>query len=215
MPTKLMLQETQADGEEVAQYTLFDTGPDSRTIARNIASLKVPIERIDRVILSHWHADHSGGMLAFLRARNEALKSTANISSPCVLDLHPDRPIARGIAPLGKLLCRLPADPEFEELEDLGGIVQKHHEGHAVANNTVWVSGEIPRVTKFETGLLGAVRWSVRGDGTGVWLPEEVGAGLHTMVTLSRLTLLILQQIMDERYAAIDVIGKGLVIFSA
>ncbi|KZP32912.1 hypothetical protein FIBSPDRAFT_721887, partial [Athelia psychrophila] len=61
---------------------------------------------------------------------------------------------------------------------------------------TVWVSGEIPRITEFEGGLLGGVRWfETENGGKGGWKSEE--------------------HIMDERYACIDVAGKGLVIFSA
>ncbi len=89
----------------------------------------------------------------------------------CVLDLHPDRPIARGIAPGGKIVARLPDDPTFEQIEELGGVVEKHAEGHVVADGTVYVSGEIPRITDFEQGLLGAVRWK-----EGEWVPEEVSS---------------------------------------
>lgn len=173
--------------------TLFDTGPESLSIARNIAALQVPVERISRLILSHWHSDHSGGILSFLR-----LRQASSASKPCVVDLHPDRPIARGLAPGGvdKVLAQLATDPRFEEIEALGGVVEKHSEGHAVADGTVYVSGEIPRATTWEEGLLGAVRWKGdEGSKKGEWVSEE--------------------HLMDERYALIDVKGKGLVIFSA
>ncbi|KAI0063568.1 hypothetical protein BV25DRAFT_1869697 [Artomyces pyxidatus] len=169
----------------VRPLTLFDTGPDSKSLVRNIASMQVPVDEISRIVLSHWHSDHSGGLLSYL-----ALRST-----PVVVDVHPVRPVARGIAPPGqggKVLCRIPADPTFEEMEARNAVIEKHTEGHAVAGGTVYVSGEIPRVTSFETGLLGAVTWSLE---QGSWFQDE--------------------QIKDERYAAIDVLGKGLVIFSA
>ncbi|KAI0081300.1 hypothetical protein K474DRAFT_1672045 [Panus rudis PR-1116 ss-1] len=193
------LIETQVDGEE-PHLVLFDTGPESKSIARNIASMKVPIERIERVILSHWHSDHSGGLLSFLRLRQAAEQAQRDRgqgkATPVIADLHPDRPIARGIAPLGKILARLPADPTFEQIEELGAVVETHAEGHAVAGDTIWVSGEVPRITEFEKGLLGAVRWiGNETERKGDWVAEE--------------------DIMDERYAAIDLAGKGLVIFSA
>lgn len=91
--------------------------------------------------------------------------------------MHPSRPTARGIAPppSGKVICQLPRDPTFEEIEAHGGIVEIHREGHAVAGGTVWVSGEIPRVTPFEGGLIGGVRFIPSNDGTpGNWSDERV-----------------------------------------
>ncbi|THH00162.1 hypothetical protein EW026_g2328 [Hermanssonia centrifuga] len=151
------LIETQAEGESETHYTLFDAGPESRSIARNVAAMRIPVERVERVVLSHWHSDHSGGILAFLRMHREASKNLENAQA-CVVDLHPDRPIARGIAPGGKIMARLAPDPTFEEIENEGGVVDKHADGHAVAGNTVWISGEIPRLTEYEKGIIGGVR---------------------------------------------------------
>ncbi|KAF7966794.1 hypothetical protein HWV62_37001 [Athelia sp. TMB] len=185
------LIETQVSGSK-EHLTLFDTGPDSRSLVRNIRSLNVPADHIDEIILSHWHADHSGGLLSFLSMRGSS-------APPCTVDLHPSRPIARGIAPpptYKKVIARLPADPTFDAIEKTGGIVATSREGHAIAGGTVWVSGEIPRTTEFEGGLLGGVRWlETENGGKGGWKNVE--------------------HIMDERYVCIDVAGKGLVLFSA
>ena len=135
----------------------------------------MPVARVSRVVLSHWHADHSGGIAAFLRLRRDAAAAGADAGS-CVVDLHPDRPIARGIAPGGKILCRLPPDPTFAELEELGAVVEASREGHAVAGGTVYVSGEIPRVVEFEKGLIGGVRWLPQEETNEYgWTSEEVG----------------------------------------
>lgn len=169
---EFLTQETKAEGEDESYYTLFDTGPESKSITRNVAALKIPVERVSRVVLSHWHSDHSGGILAFLRMRKAATQAEYG---RCVVDLHPDRPVARGIAPNGKILCRLAADPTFDEIEKEGGVVETHAEGHTVAGSMVFVSGEIPRVTEFEQGLIGAVRWNPNASGgKGDWEPEEV-----------------------------------------
>ncbi|KAF8161195.1 beta-lactamase-like protein [Crassisporium funariophilum] len=196
------LIETQVDGEEEPRLTLFDTGPDSQSLVRNIRAMQTPIERIDRVITSHWHSDHTGGLISFLDLRRLKVGNSASAGVPCIIDLHPDRPISRGIAPrptYDKVMCALPPDPTFDAIEKAGGVVEKHAEGHVVAGGAVWVSGEIPRVTEYETGIMGGMRWvedEAKGERNGGrWINE--------------------QHIMDERYAAIDVAGKGLVIFSA
>ena len=141
----------------------------------------------------HWHADHSGGILKALD-----LRAKTGTSKPIVVDVHPDRPVARGIWPPNKPerpLCRLPEDPTFAALGAAGAIVEKHATEHLVAGETIYVSGEIPRTTVFETGLIGACqlvdgKWD-RSPGNPGW------------------------PIKDERFLAIDVQGLDLVIFSS
>ncbi|KAF9268955.1 hypothetical protein L218DRAFT_954379 [Marasmius fiardii PR-910] len=183
------LIETEIEGEQ-REYTLFDTGPDNISLVRNISAMHIPVDKVTRVITSHWHSDHTGGLLSFLKYRRDH----SSDAPPCTIDVHPDRPIARGMAPgptYTKVIAGLQRDPALEAIEELGGKIEKHAENHSVANGTVWVSGEIPRVTDFESeGLKGHMRWK-----DGEWVSEP--------------------HILDERYAAIDVAGKGLVIFSA
>ncbi|TDL26305.1 hypothetical protein BD410DRAFT_577471 [Rickenella mellea] len=189
------LIETQVDGAD-PHTILFDTGPDSRSLIRNIQAMQTPINPIERVVISHWHSDHSGGLLSFLDYR--ASESSPQRLFPVIVDVHPDRPIARGIAPpptYRNVIGRIPEDPSFDSIHRAGGVVETHNEGHVVAGGTVYVSGEIPRITDFEGGLLGGVRWYENGSAGGEWVNEE--------------------NIMDERYATVDVLGKGLVIFSA
>jgi 7,8-dihydropterin-6-yl-methyl-4-(beta-D-ribofuranosyl)aminobenzene 5'-phosphate synthase len=194
----LRSQETYVDGEATGTV-LFDTGPNSTTLCGNMSALKIDSTKIDALVLSHWHIDHSGGILSFLKHRALAasqFKESNNVK-PVVLDLHPDRPEVRGIAPPPghKVVAALAEDPTFHAMEQAGGVVSKSKEGHSVASDTVWVSGEIPRVSGFEAGLIGGRTWITDSKGQGSWVKDEA--------------------IMDERYAAIDVVGKGLVVFSA
>jgi 7,8-dihydropterin-6-yl-methyl-4-(beta-D-ribofuranosyl)aminobenzene 5'-phosphate synthase len=165
----ILPQETHIIDEESSRLTLFDTGPDTKSLIRNVESMQIPVEKIERIVTSHWHSDHTGGLLSFLDLRRSRTSVESGCvlqvaaASPIVVDLHPDRPVARGIAPgptYDKVLCALPFDPTFQAIEDAGGVVEKHSEGHAVAGGAVWVSGEIPRVTEFETGILGGLRWT-------------------------------------------------------
>jgi len=170
---------------------LFDAGPESKSIERNMKALKIDPSAIERIILSHWHADHSGGILTALRLIRESRKGNSELLP---VDLHPSRPVARGIAPAPsfKPIARLPNDPTFEEIREAGGEPVLTKEGHTICDGQVWVSGEIERLTEFENGLIGGIEW-VNGE----W-DRESG-----------------QLVMDERYIVVDVQGKGLVIFSS
>ena len=112
--------------------------------------------------------------------RKRAEGALSETVSRCIVDVHPDRPIARGIAPgpnYDKVICAIPPDPTFEAIEEAGGLLEKHSEGHAVANGTVWVSGEIPRITDYEAGILGGQRWveeRTNGEQKGEWVSENV-----------------------------------------
>lgn len=51
----------------VNKEILFDTGEDGRWLLRNIKKLKVDIEEIKAVVISHDHWDHTGGLWEFLK----------------------------------------------------------------------------------------------------------------------------------------------------
>jgi 7,8-dihydropterin-6-yl-methyl-4-(beta-D-ribofuranosyl)aminobenzene 5'-phosphate synthase len=163
----------------VTYQTLFDTGPDGAALARNLDSLKIDLAAIDRIVLSHWHRDHSGGILEFLQRRKDVVALSTEEKN-VIVDLHPSRPVARGIAPppsYQKVLCRLPEDPTIDEIEARGATVELNEDGHVVQGSTVFVSGEIPRVIGWEKGLLGGVRWIPREgvrEGSGEWVSEPV-----------------------------------------
>lgn len=146
--------------------------------------------------LQHWHSDHSGGILKALELLNEGRAATGN-QSTIIVDVHPDRPEARGIWPPGGQAPtgRLPADPTFDELKRAGAEVETHAEPHLVGNGTMFVSGQIARRTKFETGIVGGCQWV-----DGRWVKGIGNPG---------------SLIMDERYLAVDVKDKGLVVFSS
>ena len=152
--------------------------------------MRIPVEKIERIVTSHWHSDHTGGLISFLDLRR------SRTVDPIVVDLHPDRPVARGIAPgptYDKPLCALPFDPTFQAIETAGGVVEKHAEGHAVAGGALWVSGEIPRVTEFEIGILSGLRWTQKSTEEspkpdGKWVSDRVNIKFPTLPQLWLLT---------------------------
>ena len=50
------------------ETVLFDTGADSAVLLRNMERLGKSAEEVDRVVLSHIHGDHTGGLSGVLKA---------------------------------------------------------------------------------------------------------------------------------------------------
>ncbi|KAJ5572649.1 hypothetical protein N7450_009633 [Penicillium hetheringtonii] len=169
---------------EKKHSVLFDVGPEEDVWERNVNRLRPNLSSIEVIQLSHWHRDHSGGLLRAIKMIKESR------SDDLVVDVHPDRPTYRGIA-LPETIISLQADPTFEEIEHSGARVEKNDKPHTVLEDYFLVSGEIPRVTPYETGLLNAVRYDPEEND---WFSDEM--------------------IADERFLACNLKGKGLVVFT-
>jgi 7,8-dihydropterin-6-yl-methyl-4-(beta-D-ribofuranosyl)aminobenzene 5'-phosphate synthase len=173
-------------GEEV-RTVLFDVGPYGDVWLANAERLGIDLATIECVFLSHWHADHSGGFPTAVEAIAGA-RSAAGLEPPLV-DLHPDRPDQRGgLLPTGTFAL-LPPEPTFDEITAAGGRIERHDEDHVVAGLFLG-SGLIERVTAYETGLPG--HHSFRGDRCD---PDPL--------------------ILDERFLAAHVRGRGVSVLSA
>jgi 7,8-dihydropterin-6-yl-methyl-4-(beta-D-ribofuranosyl)aminobenzene 5'-phosphate synthase len=67
--------------EGLGQTVLFDTGGDGGTLLANIQRLGLAPESVDAVVLSHIHADHTGGLDTFL-SRNPTVTVYTPASFP-------------------------------------------------------------------------------------------------------------------------------------
>ncbi|PGH13681.1 hypothetical protein AJ79_03530 [Helicocarpus griseus UAMH5409] len=169
---------------------LFDVGPTEESWERNAERLGLNLSLVERIQLSHWHRDHSGGMLKAIQMIKDAKKENGSASNDLIIDLHPSRPDYRGFR-MGPETVSLQADPTFEEIEQAGAKIEKNSEPHTVLDNMFLISGEIPRVTEYETGLKHGIRFD---KASGQWESDEL--------------------ITDERFLACNVKGKGIVVFS-
>ncbi len=150
--------------------------------------LGVDLSAIECIFLSHWHFDHSGGFPEVIAAI-AAARRAAGLAPP-VVDLHPDRPDQRGVlTPAGTMLM-LPREPTFKDIADAGGQVVTRDDPHSICGGFFFGSGAIDRVTSYETGLVG--HHSFRGEQGE---PDPL--------------------IMDERFVAAYVPGRGVTVLSA
>jgi 7,8-dihydropterin-6-yl-methyl-4-(beta-D-ribofuranosyl)aminobenzene 5'-phosphate synthase len=91
-------------------------------------------------------------------------------SQDVTIDLHPSRPDYRGFNMAGQAVS-MEADPTFAEIESVGGIVKQSSVAHTVLDDMFLISGEIPRVTPYETGLKNGIRYDKQ---TKIWSTDEL-----------------------------------------
>ncbi|MBL8701476.1 MAG: MBL fold metallo-hydrolase [Alphaproteobacteria bacterium] len=166
---------------------LFDTGPDEEVFERNAGLLQVDLGAVEAIILSHGHWDHGGAML---RALDMIRARNGGRAVECYV--HPGMFVTRATKSADGTMRLLEDVPSMAALGARGGRVVCGTASVDVLDGCVHVSGEIPRLTPFERGLQSQHR---RVDDASPWEPDPL--------------------LMDERFAAVHVAGKGLVVFTA
>jgi len=121
---------------------LFDTGQGFGLVA-NALRLKKDLQKVSRVVLSHGHFDHTGGLLAFL-----------GVHGPCDIVAHPDVLLERfRLMPMGPEEKPVSIGlPWREAYLVTRGARFKWETSCKEIGPGVWISGEVPRKTPFETG---------------------------------------------------------------
>lgn len=174
--------------DSVKHSMLFDVGPYPDLWLDNARRLAVDLSAIECIFLSHWHFDHSEGLPAVVEAV-AAARDSSGLPAP-IVDLHPKRPDQRGIMLPGGDMLLLPEEPTFDEIARARGVVRKRDAAHPLCGGFFFASGGIERVTEYETGLPG--HHSFYGEQCE---PDPL--------------------IMDERFIAACVRGRGVSVLSA
>jgi 7,8-dihydropterin-6-yl-methyl-4-(beta-D-ribofuranosyl)aminobenzene 5'-phosphate synthase len=112
-------------------------------LRNNVENLKIDLNKIESVILSHGHFDHFGGLSEFLNRASKGISLT----------LHPDAFLKRrlNIRPM-KNVIEMPALDEAD-LNAKGVVLNKYSEASTLASNLIMVTGDVQRITDFEKGF--------------------------------------------------------------
>ncbi|HKI65238.1 MAG TPA: MBL fold metallo-hydrolase [Burkholderiales bacterium] len=166
---------------------LLDAGPEGATFQRNAGILGVDFGAIDAVVLSHGHWDHAGGLLTAI----ESISGHRGAGEvPCYV--HPGMFAQRATQrPTGEMAVHEPV-PAPALLAEAGANVINTREPQALCGGAFYLSGEIPRRTRYELGLPGHMRRAADGKS---WEPDPL--------------------LMDERFVSVQVRDKGQFVFSA
>ncbi|HYB40192.1 MAG TPA: MBL fold metallo-hydrolase [Candidatus Methylomirabilis sp.] len=163
---------------------LFDTGPEGYAIERNSRLLGVDFGAVESLVLSHGHWDHCGGALTALRLARDGRHRPA-----VAVYTHPGMFRRRARRLPGGDVVPFNAIATAAEMTGTGAAVVVTPEPRLLHGDHFYVSGEIPRVTGYERGLA-----------DHLWQPEKHAAWEPDPL------------ILDERFLAAHVEGKGLVV---
>ncbi len=122
------------DGETV----LLDTGS-GRAVVHNADRLGVDLRKVDKMVLSHGHYDHTGGLREVLRRTRKQVEIIA----------HPDIWQAKYAWREGQRARYIGIPFQRRELESLGASFRLTTESTPIGES-ILTTGEIPMVTDFE-----------------------------------------------------------------
>ena len=166
---------------------LFDAGPEGGVFLRNCRNLGVSLVDVAAIAVSHGHWDHMGALLDAVRHI-----TGARGGHPVPCHVNPGMFVERGARLTTGQMAAFARVPSPAELAAHGAQVVSDGAPRLLVEDCFYLSGEIPRVTPFEKGR--PDHMSRRGP-DAPWEPDPL--------------------LMDERYVAVHVRGKGLVVLSA
>ncbi len=164
--------------EKTHHTVLFDTGLSPEGVLANAKAMGVKIADVECIVLSHGHYDHFGGLV-------NIIKSIGKKDLPIIV--HDNMFKTRGVINPDGSMREYPRFPPEEQVAPAMYLSTKRPS--LLVDDSVLVTGEIPRKTDFEKGFPSHHVFS--GD---KWLPDP--------------------WIWDDRAIIINVKHKGLVVIS-
>jgi 7,8-dihydropterin-6-yl-methyl-4-(beta-D-ribofuranosyl)aminobenzene 5'-phosphate synthase len=156
---------------------LYDTGISPNGVVVNAKRMDIDLREVSYVVLSHGHYDHFGGLQAIVKAVNK-------IELPILI--HEDMVKRRGTTSNRGEIREYPPFPKLEQLTPAKIVNTK--EPQLIADNLACITGEIPRQTSFEKGLMQNKIYNES------WQPDPL--------------------VLDDRAIIVNIKDKGLVIIS-
>src|SRR5262249_55316149 len=164
---------------------LFDAGPEGAIFLRNCKDLGVALDDVEEVVITHGHWDHMGALTAALDGITQGMRRV-----PC--HVNEGMFLERGARLTDGRVVPFEKVPSPAVLAQHGAEVVNNSEERTLLEDFFYLSGEIPRVTSFETGRVDHL---CRDGEDQPWRPDPF--------------------LMDERYLAANLDGRGLMVFSA
>lgn len=131
--------------DEESHCILFDCGYTKIGVPHNMQILEVDPKKIETIVLSHGHMDHTGALYPIAKRLGKSIP----------LVLHPDAFISPRFFGLDDgrrlLFPQTLIREDIEKNTDLQLVVEKS--SSLVTDSMILVTGEIERVTEFEKGL--------------------------------------------------------------
>lgn len=172
-------------GGERHQY-LFDTGLTGRPCLQNIQALGLNLDEIEKIVISHAHPDHYGGLMNVLGQRKA--------DTPVIV--HPDAFLKKVLRDeQGEITLQVNAGFERERFESEGAQIIDAREPVELSQG-VFATGGIPRIHDFEPPIPN------RPGQAGLFI-ERDGEYINDEGTV------------DDQAVVVNVEGEGLIVMTA
>ncbi len=158
---------------------LFDTGPDKDLVVENAKRMKIDLNEVEAIVLSHGHFDHYGGVISVLKAIGK---------KDLPVYTHPELFLPRAFKK--KDLIKVSYNISNEDIIEHGGKIIEDVKPIVIFDDSLMISGEVPRNTTYEAGHPGEHRLK-----NGEWVKSP--------------------EIVDERVLIIHLKNKGLCVITA
>lgn len=166
---------------------LFDTGTEGAIFIRNCRNLGLDLGEVEEIAITHGHWDHMGALPSAI----DAIVGRRGRGSVTV-HVNPGMFNERGVLLKSGVVFPAANVPTPAQMEARGARVVNDGNERLLLDRHFYYSGEIPRVTAFETGRQDHL---CRRDNSEEWRPDPY--------------------LMDERMLVANVRDLGLVVLSA